>query len=124
MSGGDRGLILVVDDDADIREILQIALPTHGYRVETARNGRECMDRLRDGERPSIILLDLMMPDMNGWAVCAQISKDSSLADLPVVILTGNAELRDERLGTYAVVRKPVGLEALLSTIERSLQRK
>jgi CheY-like chemotaxis protein len=114
-----RGPILIVDDDPDIREIIEIALTAHGYSVVTARDGRECLQRVRGEERPALILLDLMMPDINGWTVCEQLAKDPALAKVPVVILTGNAEVRDERLGSFPIMRKPIELARLLSTIER-----
>jgi two-component system, OmpR family, alkaline phosphatase synthesis response regulator PhoP len=114
-----KGPVLVVDDDQDIREIVEIALSSHGYRVITARDGHDCLRQARGAERPSIILLDLMMPDMNGWAVCEELMKDSELSDVPVIILTGNADVRDERIGKYSVVKKPVELRHLLELIER-----
>jgi two-component system, OmpR family, alkaline phosphatase synthesis response regulator PhoP len=117
--GPARGPVLVVDDDQDIREIVEIALTSHGYRVITARDGHDCLRQARGVERPSIILLDLMMPDMNGWAVCEELMKDPELSDVAVVILTGNADVREERVGKYPVVKKPIELKHLLELIER-----
>src|SRR5688572_25347819 len=98
-------LVLVVDDDDDIREVIELALTKEGYRVATARDGRECLARLRGSERPSLVLLDLMMPEMNGWAICRELAKDPELKAVPVVILTGDAQLRDDRLGYVPVVK-------------------
>ena len=118
-TGRPRGPVLLVDDDQDIREIGEIALSSHGYRVVTARDGRECLRRARGDARPSIILLDMMMPDMNGWMVCEELMKDAALVEIPVVILTGNAEIRDDRLGGFPIVKKPIELASLIDLIER-----
>lgn len=117
MSTDVLGPVLVVDDDPDIREIIELALSSNGYRVVTANDGRACLRRLREPERPCIVLLDMMMPDMNGWEVCEAIAKDASLASIPVLILTGNSQLRETHLGSVPILRKPIELKALLAAI-------
>jgi CheY-like chemotaxis protein len=114
-----RGPVLVVDDDQDIREIIEIALTSHGYLVTTAHDGRECLRRVRGGERPCLILLDLMMPDMNGWAVCDELTSDSTLPSIPIVILTGNVDTGDETLRRFPIIKKPIELASLLDLIAR-----
>jgi CheY-like chemotaxis protein len=113
------GPVLVVDDDPDIREIVELALVTHGYRVETARDGRDCLQKIRTMERPSIVILDLMMPEIDGWSVCDELANDPELATVPVVILTGDAQIRDERRGRVPIVKKPIELANLLAVIEK-----
>lgn len=85
MSGGP---ILVVEDDSDIRETLQQVLELEGYRVATAANGHEGLAALETGERPSLILLDLMMPVMSGAEMLDHLRTDERLADIPVVVVT------------------------------------
>jgi two-component system, chemotaxis family, chemotaxis protein CheY len=124
MSAAALGPVLVVDDDPDIREIIELALSSNGYRVVTAVDGRGCLRRLREPERPCIVLLDMMMPDLNGWDVCDAMAKDAALSSIPVLILTGNSQIRDKELGDVPVLRKPIELRALLDAIERHAQRR
>jgi CheY-like chemotaxis protein len=113
-----RGPVLVVDDDDDIREIITLALATHGYRVITAVSGADCLRRITV-ERPCLILLDMMMPDLNGWDVCERLKLSPSSSSIPVVILTGNVRVEDERSGTTPILHKPIQLDALVEVIER-----
>ena len=80
--------ILVVDDDADLRQTLQLLLDDSGYRVTAAASGQAALDQLLAGARPDLILLDLMMPEMNGWQFLERARADASLAAIPVVIMT------------------------------------
>lgn len=114
-------LVLIVEDDPDIRESLELALQVHGYQVIAARHGRDALDRtIARGQRPAIILLDLQMPVMDGEEFLATQPEVSLLADVPVVVMT--AQLRqEEALPTVvrAILRKPVGLPVLLELIRR-----
>lgn len=111
--------VFVVDDDEDIREIISEILINHGYEVETAQNGAEALAQLRSGMRPCVILLDLMMPGMNGFEFRAEQLLDPELADIPVVVLTGAGQAtRTAALGTE-VLRKPMELAPLLSVVGR-----
>jgi CheY-like chemotaxis protein len=114
--------VLVVDDDPDIRESLETVLGIHGHAVATAADGSEAITFLRrDGPQPCVILLDLMMPGMNGFDFRAQLEADPTLSDIPVVIITGAGVLVDDRANTLRaeVLRKPFDLKALLRTVER-----
>jgi CheY-like chemotaxis protein len=114
--------VLVVDDDPDIRESLETVLGIHGHAVASAADGSEAITFLRqDGPQPCVILLDLMMPGMNGFDFRAQLEADPMLAEIPVVIITGAGILVDERANTLhaEILRKPFDLKALLKTVER-----
>jgi CheY-like chemotaxis protein len=113
--------LLVVDDDHDILLALQDALEMEGYHVAVAHDGREALEQLKGGLRPELILLDLMMPDVSGWAFCAEHSSDAELASIPVVVVSGQGvSSRDvARLGAAGYLRKPVDLDDLLHTVER-----
>src|SRR5438552_202636 len=88
----ERKFVLVVEDDADIRESLGTILEEEGYGVVTTRNGREALSYLRSGRpRPSLILLDLLMPVMSGAEFRAEQERDPALADIPVVVLSGDS---------------------------------
>lgn len=113
--------ILLVEDDIDVREALADALSDKGYRVECALDGEQALQVLHAGARPGLILLDLMMPRMNGTEFRMAQRADPALADLPVVLLSADARM-DEKAQALKVedaVRKPINLEQLCATIER-----
>lgn len=113
--------VLVVDDDRDICEVIQTILELHGYRVLTARDGTDALAQLRAGVHPSVIILDLMMPRMNGLEFRDEQTRDQALRTIPVVILTGDgrAEAKGAALGLEGL-RKPVELAVLLDAVQRS----
>ncbi|MDQ3264883.1 MAG: hybrid sensor histidine kinase/response regulator [Myxococcota bacterium] len=116
-------MILIVEDDAELREPLADILRDEGYEVETAANGLEATTRLRNpGTVPNLILLDLMMPVMDGWHFRAEQLKHPALASIPVVVLSGTADVRREAtaLGAVGYVSKPYKLDVLLSVVRRS----
>ena len=88
--------ILIVEDDSDLREALSEVLRDEGYSVESAADGREALDRLRRDLRPSLILLDLTMPVMNGWQFRAEQRRDPALSEIPVVVLSAGDHLADQ----------------------------
>jgi CheY-like chemotaxis protein len=117
----ERALVLVVDDDDDIREAVVEILRLKGYRVAGAVDGTDALARLRAGVRPSLILLDLMMPRMDGWQFRGEQSRDPALAGIPVVVFSGDG-LLDESLAELvpaAWLRKPLELGELLATVAR-----
>ena len=117
----ERGRILIVEDDSDLREALSEVLRDEGYSVAMAADGREALDRLRRHLRPSLILLDLTMPVMNGWQFRAEQRQDPALSGIPVVVLSAGDHLAEQMvpLGIADYVRKPIRLDHLLQTIER-----
>lgn len=113
--------ILIVEDDADLREALSDVLRDEGYAVTSAADGREALDSLRREMRPSLILLDLTMPVMNGWQFRAEQREDPVLSGIPVVVLSAGDHLAEQLrpLGIDDFVRKPIELGYLLRKIER-----
>lgn len=113
--------ILVVDDDLDLRTMIAEILSDEGYSVATAANGREALQRLQDGTRPSVILLDLMMPEMDGWEFRRRQLAEPQLAPTPVIVFTahGNASDAAAELSAAAGLQKTVDLSGLLAAIER-----
>lgn len=109
--------VLVVDDDADIREGVAEVLALAGYSVITAENGRAALELLSGPRLPALILLDLMMPEMDGWAVLSALRADRRLAAVPVVILTAMERSRAPQAAGY--LRKPFDLDDLLAAVER-----
>src|SRR5579885_847692 len=84
--------ILVVDDDDDHRETLCSVLEEAGYRVESANNGRAALERMLAGAVPDLLLVDLCMPVMDGWAFSTELKEHPRLARLPVVVMSGRGE--------------------------------
>lgn len=112
-----RGHVLLVDDDADIREMLPLLLASYGYRTEVAAEGAEALAVLKAGGAPTcLVLLDLMMPGMDGYQFRAAQLADPALADLPVVVLTGADRPDAAALGAPILV-KPVDLDDLLDVV-------
>lgn len=112
--------ILLVEDDEDIRTDLAALLKDFGYRVATACHGAEALEYLRSAERPQLMLLDLMMPVMDGWQLRIELLKDRKLADLPVVVLSGAGNVPNEAaaLGAVGFVSKPFNMKHLLELVE------
>jgi len=111
--------ILVVDDDADVRGMLADVLAMEGYRTAEADGGRTALTYLRSGHRPAVILLDLMMPDMDGWQFRAAQLGDPRLAGIPVIVLTADSREHQKacELGIARGLRKPIDLDQLLAAV-------
>jgi CheY-like chemotaxis protein len=116
-------LVLIVEDDADIREDLADVLRSEGYQTATASNGLEARGWLRSARSlPGCILLDLMMPVMDGWRFRVEQLQDARIARIPVVVLSGAGDVRQEAaaLGVADYLQKPFELSALMEAVERS----
>jgi len=113
--------ILVVEDDPDARETMAIILETEGYTVRTAADGEEALDRLRDPDRPGLVLLDLMLPVMDGFEFRVRQMEDPALASIPVIVCSCGADLERKAagLGATACLRKPIDPEDLFRLIGR-----
>lgn len=115
--------VLVVEDDPDVRDAILEMLEDHDYASVPAANGKEALDRLRAGEQeqPCLILLDLMMPVMDGWQFRAEQTQDEMLSRIPVVVVTAHPNAREtaEKMGASGFLRKPFTMKALLEMVER-----
>ena len=111
--------ILVIDDDADIREMMKIVLEADGYQVNVAADGVEALEQLKGGSRPALIILDLMMPGLDGEQFVKQV-RTGVFADVPIVVLSGHsaAERKADELNAICLM-KPVEVDELLKTVER-----
>ncbi|HEX9400393.1 MAG TPA: response regulator [Anaeromyxobacter sp.] len=116
----DHAPIFVVDDDTDLREVIGELLVDEGYPTRLFENGRAALDLLRDGVRPRLILLDLMMPGMNGWQFRAEQLRDEALRDIPVVVMTASRGFDDAPFAEAEILYKPVGLAEILAAVERN----
>jgi len=108
--------VLVVEDDRDIRDALRESLVMMGYRVDVASNGEEALRFLAEHEKPAVILLDLMMPVMDGWQFRVQQQLDPRICDIPVVLITadGNAKHKADNMGAHDRIKKPFEFEELI----------
>ncbi|NJK81830.1 MAG: response regulator [Chloroflexaceae bacterium] len=113
--------ILVIDDDYFMREMLTVLLEDEGYAVATAAHGREALDYLHTVARfPNLILLDMMMPIMDGAAFRQAQQQDATIASIPVVVLSANGDPNlGKKLGVEAHLPKPIDMETLLQLIRR-----
>ncbi len=113
--------LLVVEDDVDIREALDGLLSLEGFRVAGCCNGREALDWLRASPKPDLILLDLMMPLMDGWQFRVAQKNDPTLSSIPVLALSADATAKAAAIDADAYLKKPVDYETLIDTIDRLL---
>jgi CheY-like chemotaxis protein len=113
--------VLVIDDDLDIRQVLAEVLTDAGYDVDCAQDGGEAVAKLRAGARPSVILLDLWMPGVNGFGFRSAQLASAETAGIPVVVVTAGGVAPREMavLGLAYVLHKPVDLEVLLRVVRR-----
>jgi CheY-like chemotaxis protein len=115
-------VVMVVEDDADVRDAIAEVLQDHDYQPVGAANGQEAIAHLRSHPvMPCVILLDIMMPVMDGWQFRALQRQDPHLSPIPVVVLTAHANVQEaaNKMAAAACLKKPIQLEALLATVEQ-----
>jgi CheY-like chemotaxis protein len=118
--------VLVVEDDSDLRESLSQALRDHGFGVTPANGGQEALDLLHAGARPSVILLDLMMPGLNGWQLAAALRRDPGLSQIPQVVISAYMDDTEQEvlaLPPDDCLRKPFHLRILIHALERHCEK-
>ncbi len=116
--------LLLVDDQTSIRALLFTALTRAGYRVTTAADGDEALESA-SRSAPSLILMDLMMPRLDGWQTISRLKADPATRDIPVIAITANHQVTAEQLreaGFSCHLRKPFRLEPVITAVERCLQ--
>jgi len=120
LNGNDLKSILIVDDDPDFQDALANLLQSRGYVVSSADNGAKALQRLRESDPPGLILLDLMMPVMDGHEFLAQRNADPVLADVPVVVLTAGHHPQGSVVpGAADVLYKPFESDDLIRILQR-----
>ncbi len=113
--------ILLIEDDPDLAEVLVDVLQMEGYVVSHAADGRTALAMLADPKLPDLILLDLMMPHMNGWEFREAQLRNARLAQIPVVVLSATGE-RSRPIDAALILRKPVTLENLLCAVKQFIE--
>ena len=118
--------ILVVDDEADIVDMLKYNLEKEGYKVLTARNGTAALEQAK--QLPDLILLDVMLPEMDGWEVCKHLKRDTRTSSIPTLFLTAKGSEVDEvlglELGADDYIVKPLSVRTLLARVKAVFRRK
>ncbi|HVK05489.1 MAG TPA: response regulator [Armatimonadaceae bacterium] len=116
--------ILAVDDEPNIVRLIQVNLERHGYTVETASNGAQALAKIK-ANRPDLLVSDVMMPEMDGFELLANVRRDPSLTDLPVIMLTAKAQDKDVmtgyQYGADMYLTKPFNPQELLQFVKRIL---
>lgn len=120
--------ILVVDDYAENVELIQELLTTNGYEVATAYDGDEALQKIRR-ELPDLMLLDIMMPKMDGYQVCEELRKDERTKDIPIIFVTAKTEVKDWthaifNVGVNSYITKPINPKKLLDKVKSVLRMK
>jgi CheY-like chemotaxis protein len=111
--------VLIVEDDADLRDMMAQLLSIEGFDAATVANGREALQYLQQGDRPDVILLDLMMPVMDGWEFRRQQQADPELAEVPVIVLSALDPNRARDLEADAFLKKPLDFDRLLQLVRQ-----
>jgi DNA-binding response OmpR family regulator len=118
--------ILVVDDEADILHFLELVLRERGYAVSTAASGRQALEKAR-ADRPDLVLLDIMMPQMDGWEVLKLLRVDDATAQIPVAMVSARTDPKDRvqglQEGAVDYICKPFALEDLLAKVDAIFSR-
>jgi CheY-like chemotaxis protein len=119
MAGGSK-MVLVVEDDPDIREVLEEMLDAGGHHVLTASNGKEALGVLDRVQAPCLVLLDLMMPVMSGFAFLEELTRRPDKERVSVLLISANAQVEQVARGTGVVgfVRKPFDLDNVLAIVD------
>jgi CheY-like chemotaxis protein len=110
----DHPRILVVDDDDELRQMLVATLTAKGYEMTAARNGREALEILKSGVKPDLILMDLCMPEMDGWQLRHLLGVEHAVA-VPIVVMTAAPAQTSDSLAVGEVLAKPFSLDQLLT---------
>ncbi|MDD2921833.1 MAG: response regulator [Anaerolineales bacterium] len=120
--------VICIEDDPEMIELIRLILSRSGIQVQGAAGGEEGLRMVRE-KRPELILLDLMMPDMDGWEVYQQMKSDESLRDIPVIVVTAKAQSIDKALGIHIAkvddyIAKPFSPQELMDSVEKILGKK
>jgi two-component system response regulator MprA len=111
--------VLIVEDDVELQRALRSTLEDEGYRVECAADGEQALALLRSSSDDYVILLDLILPRLNGWEFRARQAEDARLAEYPVIVMSATSNLEEAAIDAADVLQKPVSITQLLATVAR-----
>ena len=120
-------LVVCIEDEQEMIDLVRLILGRRGFEVEGAIGGLEGLEKVQQ-KKPDLVLLDLMMPDMDGWEVYQRMKSDESLREIPVIVITAKAQSIDKVLGLHIAkvddyITKPFGPQELLESVEKILAR-
>lgn len=124
----DQGIrVVCVEDEPEMIDLIELILGRKGYEVIGAKGGEKGLEAVRS-EKPDLVLLDLMMPDMDGWEVYQQLKADKATRDIPVIVVTAKAQSIDKVLGLHIAkvddyISKPFSPQELMDSVEQVLSR-
>jgi len=118
-------LVVCIEDEQEMIDLVQLILGRRGFTVEGANGGLEGLEKVQK-RKPDLVLLDLMMPDMDGWEVYQRMKSDEELREIPVIVVTAKAQSIDKVLGLHIAkvddyITKPFGPQELLESVEKIL---
>ncbi len=119
--------IIVVDDEKTTVELLTTVLENEGYDVTGAYNGADCLEKIKKEGMPDLIILDIMMPEMNGWDTAANIKINPKLKDIPIIFLTAKSDNVSKNMGRITAefyIEKPFEISNLIERIDEVLSQK
>jgi len=115
-------IVLIVDDEPDLRFTLADILRALGYTVRIASNGREAMESIRTYGPPSVLVLDLMMPVMDGYKLWSELHRDPVLAKIPIIVISAGIAINKDEIDLFGVVSKPIRLPLLCNLIDKAIE--
>ena len=126
MSNNETKSILCIEDEPEMIDLIRLILGRRGFEVTGAAGGKDGLEKLQNGPQPDLVLLDLMMPDLDGWEVYQQMKADEKTKDIPVIVVTAKAQSIDKVLGLHIAkvddyIAKPFSPQELLSSVEKVL---
>ena len=121
-------MILCIEDEQEMIDLIRLILSRRGFEIRGANGGKEGLEIIRK-DHPDLVLLDLMMPEMDGWEVYQQMKADESTKDIPVIVVTAKAQSIDKVLGLHIAkvddyIAKPFSPQELLTSVDNVLARK
>jgi len=127
MAETDVNRVVCVEDEPEMIDLIRLILSRKGFEVIGANGGKQGLETIRD-QKPDLVLLDLMMPDMDGWEVYQQMKADKEIADIPVIVVTAKAQSIDKVLGLHIAkvddyISKPFSPQELLDSVDRILKK-
>ncbi len=120
--------VICVEDEAEMIDLIRLILSRKGFEVIGANGGKQGLEMIRE-QKPDLVLLDLMMPDMDGWEVYQQVKADEATRDIPVIVVTAKAQSIDKVLGLHIAkvddyISKPFSPQELMDSVEQVLNKK
>jgi two-component system response regulator VicR len=121
-------MILCIEDEQEMIDLIRLILNRHGFEIRSANGGKEGLEIIRN-EHPDLVLLDLMMPEMDGWEVYQQMKADEATKNIPVIVVTARAQSIEKVLGLHIAkvddyIVKPFSPQELLTSVDKVLERK